>query len=325
MRRRVAGFDDTWKEVFREILPECLQRFFPPVAKAIDWSKRVEFLDKELRATLARSPRPRRFVDLLVRVRWKRGGSGRLLVHVEVQNQMDRGFPFRMLVYHVILLSRLGRPVLSLAVLADPNPEWRPDRFESGVEGMGLQFRFPICKLSDFTDEELEADPNPVNFVILAQRIAQRFRKDPMGRCRGKLGLMARLGRLARGRGYNRRICFLLTRAIDWSIHLREQEEELYETGLRKIEEETPMRLLGSREQWVLKKGWKEGRQEGVVRGWGEALKSLVSARFPDWQPSWNRHLEAVDDAARLEKWLQLGMKAPSGEAFLKAIGKKPR
>ena len=89
------------------------------------------------------------------------------------------------------------------------------------------------------------------------------------------------------------------------------------------------MRLLGSREQWVLKKGWKEGRregrQEGVVRGWGEALKSLVSARFPDWQPSWNRHLEAVDDAARLEKWLQLGVKAPSGEAFLKAIGKKPR
>ncbi|MBM3901612.1 MAG: hypothetical protein FJ379_05920 [Verrucomicrobia bacterium] len=146
-----------------------------------------------------------------------------------------------------------------------------------------------------------------------------------MGRCRGKLGLMARLGRLAQSRGYNRRICFLLTRAIDGSIHLREQEEVLYETGLRKIEEETPMRLLGSREQWVLKKGWKEGRQEGVVRGWGEALKSLVSARFPDWQPSWNRHLEAVDDAARLKKWLQLGMTAPSGEAFLKAIGKKRR
>lgn len=186
---------------------------------------------------------------------------------------------------------------------------------------MGPQSRFPIFKLSDFTDEELEADPNPVNSVILAQRIAQRSRKDPMGRCRGKLGLMARLGRLAQSRGYNRRICFLLTRAIDWSIHSREQEEELYETGLRKFEKETPMRLLGSREQWVLKKGW----QEGVVRGWGEALKSLVSARFPDWQLSWNRHLEAVDDAARLKKWLQLGMTAPSGEAFLKAIGKKRR
>jgi len=30
--------------------------------------------------------------------------------------------------------------------------------------------------------------------------------------------------------------------------------------------------------------------------GWIEALKALVTARFPAWKPSWNRQLESVSE-----------------------------
>lgn len=46
-----------------------------------------------------------------------------------------------------------------------------------------------------------------------------------------------------------------------------------------------------------LEQGLARGRQDGVRLGWEEALKALVSARFPDWKPSWNRYLENIDDA----------------------------
>jgi hypothetical protein len=62
-----------------------------------------------------------------------------------------------------------------------------------------------------------------------------------------------------------------------------------------------------------------------VRLGWEEALKALIVARFQDWKPSWNRYLETVNDTDRLREWHRLVMTAPSGAAFLKSIGKRPR
>ncbi len=73
------------------------------------------------------------------------------------------------------------------------------------------------------------------------------------------------------------------------------------------------------------KRGQQRGRQDGLRDGWVEALKALASVRITDWKPSWNRHLESLDEAELLQDWLKLAAASPSGAAFLRSIGKRPR
>jgi hypothetical protein len=72
----------------------------------------------------------------------------------------------------------------------------------------------------------------------------------------------------------------------------------------------------------ALLEGLEKGRQEGQVDGWIEALCVLVMVRFPDWQSSWNRHIESVTDASLLQHWIRRAGTLDPGEVFLKAIGK---
>ena len=336
MRHPRPDSDAIWKETFQEFFPECLDRFYPRVAGIVDWSKPVRFLDKELREMLGDSPRPRQFVDILAEAHLKDGTLGWILIHVEVQSTVDSEFSSRMLFYHVALFRRFKRQVISLAVLADPDPKWRPNRLETGIGDMGIRFVFPICKLSDFTETELEADLNPVSFVILAERIARRHRKDPSARRVGKLALIRRLVRMLEAKGYSRQKGLALTRVIEWAIPLPPVEEERLIKDMQQIEAEIPRTYLTCFERYALHKateearqkglheGRQEGRQDGMRAGWVEALKALVSVRFPDWKPSWNCYLESLDDAEVLQAWLRLAAASPSGAAFLEAIGKQP-
>ena len=313
--------------------PEGIERIHPAFAGFIDRSRTVRFLDKELRETLGGSPRPRQQVDLLAEVPVKDLGLDWVPTHVEVQRRKDRRFAERMLHYHSALIRRFGPSVMSLAILADPDPQWRPDELRGGVGGMGTQFRFPICKLSDVTDAELESDPNPVNLVILAERVTRRHRKDPVARREGKAALFRRMAVLMRSRRYSEEQGQVLTRVLDWSISLPDDEERIFLEQVRQQEGDSPMTYLTTFERHARREGLEQGRQEGrqegrldgLRTGWVEAVRASVEARFPDWKPSWNRHLERVEDAELLRVWHRLAMTAPSGEEFLKAIGKQPR
>ena len=86
--------------------PESIHRCFPSLAIQVDRSRAARFLDKELRAVLGKSPRPRRFVDLLAEVPLKAGEPDSVLIHLEVQGSKDLGFASRMLFYHAALLQR---------------------------------------------------------------------------------------------------------------------------------------------------------------------------------------------------------------------------
>ena len=55
------------------------------------------------------------------------------------------------------------QPVVSLAVLCDEQPAWRPDRFEYNIWGCQVGIRFPSVKILDYRGQEaeLEQSPNP--------------------------------------------------------------------------------------------------------------------------------------------------------------------
>jgi hypothetical protein len=145
-----TDFDSPWKEALDEFFEPFLALLFPHVHEVIDWSRGYESLDTELQQILRDADQGRKHVDKLMKV-WLRDGQEKwLLIHIEVQSQEEAEFPRRMFVYQYRLFDRYNRMALSLAVLGDERPDWRPDRFAQEVYGCGLVFYFPIVKLLDY-------------------------------------------------------------------------------------------------------------------------------------------------------------------------------
>jgi hypothetical protein len=179
-----SDYDSPWKEALDAYFEPFLALLFPEVHRDIDWSRGYESLDKEFQQVVREAEVGRRYVDKLVKV-WKKDGSECwVLIHVEVQTTRDAGFPQRMYVYNYRVFDRYNRPVASLAVLADDDPEWRPTEFASDLFGCHTGIRYPVAKLLNFAAHEavLEASTNPFAQVVLAHLKARQTHGDPADR-----------------------------------------------------------------------------------------------------------------------------------------------
>ncbi|QEP43581.1 hypothetical protein D5085_10890 [Ectothiorhodospiraceae bacterium BW-2] len=47
---------------------------------------------------------------------------------------------------------RYGKDVVSLTVLSDSSPAFKPDRFQFSLAGCEIDFRFPVVKLLDWRE-----------------------------------------------------------------------------------------------------------------------------------------------------------------------------
>jgi len=150
-------FDSPWKEALDWYFQAFMAFFFPHAHSEIDWSRGYEFLDKELQQILKEADLGRRVVDKLVKVYLNSGEEEWLLIHIEIQTQVETSFGERVFVYGYRLFDRYNRKVVSLAVLADDTPSWKPSSFGYALWGYEIGVRFPAIKLLDYADrmEEL--------------------------------------------------------------------------------------------------------------------------------------------------------------------------
>ena len=196
--RRVATpretFDDPWKQIVPALFEQFLAFFAPEVAADIDWQRAPEFLDKELRRVAKGLSKRRVTADFLVKVWRKDGDEQWLLIHIELQAQKDLTFPERMFLYNSRAFDLYRRPVFSLAVLADKESSWRPDRFGYRAWGSAMDLRYPVVKLVDYRECQamLEASDNPFALAVLAHLKTLETRGDAEAR----LTWERRLGRL---------------------------------------------------------------------------------------------------------------------------------
>jgi YD repeat-containing protein len=191
-RQSRADFDSPWKEALDYFLEPFLALFFPLVHAGINWTKGYESLDKELHQ-IVRAARSRKgLADKLFKVWRSTGEETWLLVHIEVQGEPEDDFPLRMFRYNTRAFDRYNRTVVSLAVLTDERPDWRPHRFEYGDWGATTAIRFLTAKLLDWRgrEAELEASANPFVQVVFAHARALATRQDPDGRRRYKIQLV---------------------------------------------------------------------------------------------------------------------------------------
>lgn len=135
-----ADMDGGWNQLIEDELEEFFGFFFPQVYAAIDFRYGCQSRDKELAKIMVGADVGNREADKLFEVQWRDGGRELVLVHVEVQAQGEKDFPQRMYVYNTRIWQRYGRPAVSLALLVDEDPQFRPDQFVREKGGCRLTF-----------------------------------------------------------------------------------------------------------------------------------------------------------------------------------------
>jgi hypothetical protein len=267
-----ANYDEAWKAAIEQYFEAFVAFFFPVAYEAIDWERGFEFLDQELQQIVRDAEAGTRYVDKLLKVWLKDGAEAWLLLHVEIQSQRDGDFAKRMYVYHYRIFDRYDREVVSLAVLGDDQPNWRPQEYGYGRWGCEMRLRFPIVKLLDYVWEDLEASSNPFAAVVMAHRQTQNTTQDAQNRLQWKLRLIQRLYR----RGYSRQDILEMFLVLDRMMRLPEQLELVFREEIKRFEEENQMPYISSIERI----GRQEGRVEGRVEERHDIIRDLLVSRF---------------------------------------------
>jgi len=266
-----SDFDSPWKDILESYFMEFMAFFFPQAYRDIDWSRKYESLDNELQQIVQDSEIGKRMVDKLVKVYLKDGKESWVLVHIEVQSQRETDFTKRMYVYNYRIFDRYDRFVISLAVLGDEHPLWKPNKFGYNMWGFKVEMEFPIVKLLDYRDRwsELERSLNPFAIVVMAHLKTQETSNSYEDRKRWK----SNLAKLLYERGYRRDYIIQLLKFIDWIMYLPEEINKGFWQEIREYEEGNFMPYVLSIERIAQKEGFEKGMQEGLQQGLQQGIQ----------------------------------------------------
>jgi hypothetical protein len=163
-------FDKTWKEILDGFFDGFMKLFFPNIYDDIDWNHEYESLDKELHQIIPQTKTTTGFVDKLIKVHRKNGEEACVYIHLEIQSQFDKKIEERMYIYHIQLYLKYKQPIMSILVLGDDQPNWKPKNYEYTIWDCKLNLEFQTVKLLEYRDrvEELKKSRNPFAFFLIA-------------------------------------------------------------------------------------------------------------------------------------------------------------
>ena len=312
-------FDAPWKVALERFLEPFLRLCFPGVHALIDWSQAPVFLDTELQQIAPEHQEGPRSVDKLVRVLLKSGQEEWLLIHVEVQAQPEREFARRMFVYFYRIWDRFGQRIVSLAVLADDDPGWRPQCFHTELAGCVEHFEFPTFKVLDCRDGEefFERTGNVFGLLVAAHRAALTTRREAAARFGERFRLVKYLYR----HGQKREEVVWLFRLISWLTRLPEEWELRFREELNRFEQvESPMtELLSPIELMAQEKGRQEGLEEGRQARRADILE-ILEVRFGKISDEVRAKVDQLRDDEALSRGHRTAITASSPRHFFELL-----
>lgn len=259
-----ADQDSAWKEMLDDYLPAFLEFFFPRIYPEIDWTRGYESLDKELAQIRPEHVTGKLLADKLFKVWLKNGKETWLLIHVEVQDRVGKGFARRIYVYNYRLVDAFGVEVVSLALITGGSKKTDKAlaRYEAGRWGCELTFQFPVARIADYADcvEELEKSRNPFAVVVKATLKTQETRKDFEKRFAWKREIILGLYR----KGFGRNDIINLFRFLDWVMTLPPGLDEKLKQEVYEIEEGKKMPYVTTLERVAIRQGLEQGVLLGV-------------------------------------------------------------
>jgi len=193
---------------------------------------------------------------------------------VEVQAQKETDFPERTFVYNYRIRDLYKRTAVSLAVLADENPEWYVSTYLDKLWGCLTVFRFPTVKILEYRErwEELEKSDNPFAVVVMAHLKTTETKGSAGTRRQWKLSLTKSLYR----RGFEKQDIINLYRFIDWIMVLPKELEDAYHQEIMEFEEKEKMQYVTTAERIGIEKGERIGIEKGSLRKATETAKNLL-------------------------------------------------
>jgi hypothetical protein len=278
-------YDGHWKEAMERFFDRFLAFFFPRAHAAGDWAAGYESLDTELRKLLPEAALGKRISDALVKVPKKNGNGGDLrYLHVEVQCQRENDFPDRVDTYNHRFKERYNHPIISLVVLGDDDPDWRPFQYLFDDLGFRKEVTFPGVKLLDYLGrfDELERDANPIAVLVEAHLITLTTSAESPERPEGKL----RLFRNLIGRRMDTEETAQFMRLVDWLVPLPKEAQVRVWQEVERILEENHMPFMSYPEQ----RGWEKGLQQGLLKAIELGLKLKFGSEGLALLPDIQRH-----------------------------------
>jgi len=270
--------DNPWKEVVEEFLEGFLFTFFPSIYREIDFSKGYEFLEQELEQIAVESETGNRIVDKLVKVFRRDGAEKWLLIHIEIQGYAQENFPERMYVYNYRIFDKFGKDVVSLALLTDDNPNFRPREYRRALWGCNVLLEYPMVKSIDFRERwaELEASSNPFAIIVAAFLKTLETEGNVQERYSWKKKLLLSLYE----RGMERETILKIYRFIDWIMKLpKELNKELYDQ-VKTAKEIKTMPYISTAERIGMEKGLAQGLATILEIKFGKAGQQLVQRAY---------------------------------------------
>jgi hypothetical protein len=310
-------FDTPWKQALDALLEPFLEFFFPAVHAAIDWRAAPENLETELLSLTKNAEVGHRRADKLFRVRLASGADEMLLIHIEVQTTVDPALPRRVFTYWYRIFDFYDREPITLVLLGDDNPGWRPNRFSYRRFGFELSVEYPIVKLLDFAhrEQELLEGGNPFGLEVMAYLKTRATRKDLASRLEWKL----RLTRLVLVRGFEPKMADELIRLLDWMMTLPKELETTFRRQVAALKEIQGMRYITSFERFAREDGREEGLEQGRQQGLQDGLRKgqagfvlrLLERRFGSIS---GPYLEKLETARldQLSRWAERILEADS-------------
>ena len=311
MTEQNTNYDSPWKEIIEDYFPQFLEFFFNDAYVEIDWERPYEFLDTELQQLEPDAEIGKRLVDKVAKVWLLNGEEAWVLIHVEVQGQYDSEFPLRMYIYNYRLFDRHKKRVISLAVLADNDANWRPKSYSYQLGGCRVSLEFPIAKLLDYEAQwqTLEETENPFGLVVMAHLKTKATSQNPESRLQWKL----RLVRSLFTRGYSREEVIRLFRFIDWIMFLPQELADSFQVELRNNEEANRMRYVTSIERMA--------KEEAVIQTLRESAIDNLATRFEEVPTQVVEAVNRIDDVAVLKSLLRKAILVSSIAEFEEDLG----
>ncbi|WP_293139803.1 transposase [Okeania sp. SIO3I5] len=219
-----------------------------------------------------------------------------ILIHIEIQSQYDREFERRMFIYNYRAFDLYNKPVISLAILGDEIPSWRPNFYEYGLEESQMRLDFAIVKLLDYQWEELSASKNPFAIIVMAHLKTKSTTSKLTEREQWKWELVRSLYE----KGLSKFDIINLFKFIDKMMKLPAELQSSFQTKINQYEEEQKMEFLSTMEELAVERGKQIGQQLAEQK----SIVNLLKKRFGELPENIIETINKIDDIPLLERLL---------------------
>jgi len=196
---------------------------------------------------------------------------------------------------------------MSLLVLGDNLPKWRPNCFEYDLWGSRVHFKFQMVKLLDFRHrlEELKKSKNPFAFFVTAHLKSLETNRKPQQRLNQKEEIAKEMMK----QGFSKRRVYLLYKFIDIMMALPKDLEQVFQNNIHEYQKEKNMPILAPFEQLAMEKGEKIGEQRGSLQEAQAAVLDILSVKFGEVPSSLVKSVEKLEDLAFLRELRRYALK----------------